>query len=72
MAPMIVTMMKGTSRPKNRASNDRSRPGQPLCGRPNQAAFSTGVQFSIPVGAAAMVPVRIPMNGAHRRIAPRA
>ena len=72
MAPMMVTMTNGTSRPKKRASNDRSRPGQPLPGRPNQAASSSGVQSSIPVAAATALPARTPKSGAHRRVAPRA
>ena len=72
MAPMRVTMTNGTRRPKNRASNDRSSPGQPVRGRPNQAASSTGVQSSIPVGAATAVPATMPKRGAHRRAAPRA
>ncbi len=72
MAPMTVTMMNGTSAPKNRASNDRSRPGHPVPGKPNQAASSTGVAFSIPAGATAAVPTMMPISGAHRRLAPRA
>ena len=38
MAPMTVTMTNGTRSPKNRASNERSSPGQPDRGRPNYDA----------------------------------
>ena len=64
-------MTNGTSKPRNRASNERSSPGQPVRGRPNQAASSTGVQFSILAGAATTVPATMPKRGAHSRAAPR-